>query len=534
VARTLETSATGGSASSQADTVDPRAWNPRPVVSFGLRALVLLVPLAAGWIGVKTAIALVPRPAGRLDFSMWMAGLIVVSFVASLGVQRLTRRLAPLAMLFKMSLVFPDEAPSRFGTAMRSGSLRTLARRVTSLEGADTEQAAAEALIGLITRLGAHDRLTRGHAERVRAYSVMLGEQIGLSRADLDKLNWAALVHDIGKLGVPEEVLNKPGRPTAGEWMVLLSHPDSGAVYVEPLRGWLGGWIDAATQHHERYDGTGYPKRLSGREISLAGRIVAIADAFDVMTAARSYKRPLPAEQARAELTRNSGTQFDPHLVRSFLDISLGRMRQVVGPLGWLSHFPDMIRTPLTAVAMSTTGFVASASIGLGSIAGVVTPRADSSHRSVAVAPHVEQVPDPGSLATMVVATVAATSPPVESSTTVAAPPIPTSTVVVTTTAVTVAASVGPMKAVEDRAFVSAAKSVAIDVVKNDNFKGSAADPSTLAVTVSPLHGTVAVTGLELVYTPADGYTGADWIVYSVCAVAGSCDAAGVSVTVTG
>ena len=81
--------------------MDPRAWNPRPIVSIGLRALVLLVPLAAGWIWVKSAIALVSRPAGRFAFSMWMAGLIVVSFGASLGVQRIMRQLAPLAMLFK-------------------------------------------------------------------------------------------------------------------------------------------------------------------------------------------------------------------------------------------------------------------------------------------------------------------------------------------------------------------------------------------------------------------------------------------------
>lgn len=209
MARTLETSATGGSASSQADTVDPRAWNPRPMVSIGLRALVLLVPLAAGWIWVKSAIALVSRPAGRFAFSMWMAGLIVVSFGASLGVQRIMRQLAPLAMLFNVA---------------------------------------------------------------------------------------------------------------------------------------------------------------------------------------------------------------------------------------------------------------------------------------------------------------ATTAPP--------ATPV-------------VAATGGPMKAVDDRVFVPGSKSVSIEVLRNDDFKGLDADPSSLSVSVAPIHGTVEVTGLTLVYTPADGYSGADWIVYSVCSTAGACDAAGVSVTVT-
>ena len=254
------------------------------------------------------------------------------------------------------------------------------------------------------------------------------------------------------------------------------------------------------------------------------------------MTAARSYKKPLPAAQARAELTRNSGTQFDPHLVRSFLEISLGRMRQVVGPLGWLSHFPDMIRTPITAVAMSTTGFVTSGAIGLASLAGAVAPSADSGHRLVA-APHVQQVDARGSPATVVLPTVTATSPSVDSSTTVAEPTIPAGTVVATTvgpaTTPVVAAMAGPMKAVDDRVFVPNTKSVAIVVLQNDDFRGSAADPSTLAVSVARLHGTVELTGLELLYTPAEGYTGADWIVYSICSIAGSCDAAGVSVTVT-
>jgi hypothetical protein len=304
----------------------------------------------------------------------------------------------------------------------------------------------------------------------------MLGEQIGLSRNDLDKLNWAALAHDIGKLEVPEELLNKPGRPTAGEWMVLLSHPESAAVYVEPLGGWLGGWIDSATQHHERYDETGYPKRLSGREISL------------------------------------------------------GRMRQVVGPLGWLSHLPDMIRTPINAVAMSTTGFVTAGAIGVGSIAGAAAPAADAVHPSIAAAPHVRQLPEPASHPTVVTSTVAATSPPVDSSTTVAA----STTVVPATTSAAVVALAGPMRAVEDRAFVAGTKPVAVPVVNNDDFMASAADPSTLAVSVASLHGTVEVTGLDLAYTPAAGYHGADWIVYSVCSLAGSCDSAGVSVTVTG
>ena len=182
---------------------------------------------------------------------------------------------------------------------------------------------------------------------------------------------------------------------------MLRTHPGAGGPYVEPLRGWLGDWVDATTQHHERFDGKGYPLGLAGKDISLAGRIVSIADAYDVMTAARSYKKPLPAAQARAELTRNSGTQFDPHLVRSFLEISLGRLRRAIGPVGWLAHLPDLIRTPLTAVATSTTGIVAAGAIGVASVAGAAAPVELPAPRHQS-APRVAEVTHPSTSTTIV------------------------------------------------------------------------------------------------------------------------------------
>ena len=155
---------------------------------------------------------------------------------------------------------------------------------------AASAQEAAEILFHLVGALDVHDRITRGHAERVRAYAYSLGRELGLAADDLDRLNWAALLHDIGKLEVSTEILNKPGRPTDEEWQQLRAHPLYGETLVEPLREWLGDWADAVGYHHERWDGTGYPRGVAGAEIPLAGRIVAIADVFDVITSARSYK----------------------------------------------------------------------------------------------------------------------------------------------------------------------------------------------------------------------------------------------------
>ncbi|HJR95863.1 MAG TPA: HD domain-containing phosphohydrolase, partial [Gaiellaceae bacterium] len=162
-----------------------------------------------------------------------------------------------------------------------------------------------------------------------------------------------------GKLQVSAEILNKAGPPDDLERESLRLHPLFGEALVAPLREWLGEWIDAVGHHHERWDGTGYPRGLAEDEIPLAGRIVAIADAYDVITSARSYKKPSRASEARSELVRSAGTHFDPRLVRAFVGMSLGRMRLVVGPLAWLSHAPLLARIPLTQSAGATLGGVA-------------------------------------------------------------------------------------------------------------------------------------------------------------------------------
>ncbi len=193
-------------------------------------------------------------------------------------------------------------------------------------------------VLELVAALSVHDRQTRGHSERVRVFADLIADEMHLSDADRARLRWASLLHDIGKLVVPPEILTKPAALTDVEMSAVRRHPEEGERLIGPLRAWLGEWGEAVVQHHERYDGTGYPHGLAGDQISLAGRIVAVADSYEVMTAARPYRKSISVSAARKELVKCSGTQFDPMVVRAFLNISMGRLWRVVGFGSWVAQ----------------------------------------------------------------------------------------------------------------------------------------------------------------------------------------------------
>ncbi len=355
---------------------EANGWVSRPKTAMAIKLGVFLVPFFVSFVVTLSASKIIPYPAPILLRGGWWILMAVLGIASLIVVDEVARRMLPLAALMQMTLLFPDQAPSRFGVALRSSSTKQLERRVSELleDGlSNDETEAASQLLELTAALSRHDRLTRGHGERVRAYSALIGQEMGLSADDLSKLQWAGLIHDVGKLAVPVEILQKPGRLTNDEYDIIKTHPEIGAALIEPLRPWLGEWADAVGQHHERIDGKGYPAGLAGKEISLAARIVSVADVYDVITAARSYKEPQSVSFARAELTKNAGTQFDPEVVRAFLAVSLRKVRWSMGPVAWITQFP-FIGTAVTApmAQVATTGAMGlSAAVGT---AMVVTP----------------------------------------------------------------------------------------------------------------------------------------------------------------
>ena len=319
-----------------------RRWKSFSRTSLLVSAIVVAIPIAVSATVAFALSHLLPRPHTVFSEVLWWIGVLGTAGLAAIGAGRLSRRLLPLAALLNMSMLFPDKAPSRLAVLRKMGSTRSLDRQIQSGEvspASDLNDAAIE-ILALATALGQHDRRTRGHSERVRSFADLIADEMRLSQDERDRLRWSALLHDIGKMTVHPDILNKAGKPTDEEWTTLRQHPLEGRRLIAPLQAWLGDWALTVEQHHESFDGTGYPYGLSGNEISLGGRIVAVADTFEVMTAVRSYKSASSPADARNELTRCAGTQFDPVVVRAFLNVSLGRLRWIIGPVSWLFDFP--------------------------------------------------------------------------------------------------------------------------------------------------------------------------------------------------
>jgi HD-GYP domain-containing protein (c-di-GMP phosphodiesterase class II) len=164
----------------------------------------------------------------------------------------------------------------------------------------------------------AKDRTTRGHLDRTQAYGLALARRIAPELVATPNLGYGFFLHDIGKVGIPEQILCKRGPLTGQEWTVMRNHPVIGAQIIAPI-AFLTGAVELIRHHHERFDGTGYPDGLRAAKIPLAARIFSVADSFDAMTSDRPYRGAMRVERALAEIDGGSGTQFDPEVVKVFM-----------------------------------------------------------------------------------------------------------------------------------------------------------------------------------------------------------------------
>jgi response regulator RpfG family c-di-GMP phosphodiesterase len=187
-------------------------------------------------------------------------------------------------------------------------------------QGRRLESLFVASIQSLADALEVKDRYTHGHSLRVSSYSVAIAKSIGLSADAIREIEIGGHVHDIGKIGVREAVLNKPGPLTADEYDHIMTHPVVGWRILSPLLDDVPKALNIVRWHHERYDGSGIPDRLAGDAIPIEARIAAVADTFDAMTSVRPYRPGVPLDATLAELRRCSGAQFDPVCVAAFFD----------------------------------------------------------------------------------------------------------------------------------------------------------------------------------------------------------------------
>jgi putative nucleotidyltransferase with HDIG domain len=185
---------------------------------------------------------------------------------------------------------------------------------------AHLEEASENTLEALVSALDAREHETKAHSKRVGEYTVHLARELGVSGSNLDVIRRGAMLHDIGKIGIPDSILLKPEHLTDGEWNEMRKHPQIGYWILRGVES-LKSAADIALCHHERYDGRGYPRGLKGDEIAFGARIFSLTDSLDAMTSDRPYHRGISWEEARREIAANAGTQFDPNVVDAFMRV---------------------------------------------------------------------------------------------------------------------------------------------------------------------------------------------------------------------
>ena len=256
--------------------------------------------------------------------------LAVILITAVADVELALSCLANGAMDYLTKPFHLEEVLARVGQAMEkrrlileNRSYQAGLERLVATQARKLEELFLAGVQALVQALEVKDQYTRGHSIRVSQYSSLLAQEIGLSEPMVRQIELGGQVHDIGKIGVREAVLNKEGPLTDEEYQHIMTHPVLGWQILSPLLGDEPVALNVVRSHHERFDGRGIPDRLARTDIPLESRIAGLADAFDAMTSGRAYRRGrfMSADDAIAEITRCSGTQFDPELAEAFITV---------------------------------------------------------------------------------------------------------------------------------------------------------------------------------------------------------------------
>jgi putative nucleotidyltransferase with HDIG domain len=194
----------------------------------------------------------------------------------------------------------------------------------------DLANANEETLIGLVSALDLREHNTRLHSQRVREYTELIARRLGVDEKMRQEIGFGALLHDVGKIAVPDQILLKPGKLTDQEWVEMRKHPDAGFRIVKRI-GFLKDAAEIVYAHHEQFDGHGYPRGLKGASIPLGARMFMVADVYDALTSERPYHSPMKYEDAAAEIKRLSGSHFDPVVVDTFMTIAPEQLQEIAG-----------------------------------------------------------------------------------------------------------------------------------------------------------------------------------------------------------
>ncbi|MBI4559622.1 MAG: HD domain-containing protein [Candidatus Hydrogenedentes bacterium] len=295
----------------------PVAWHFWHVVHIILRKLLFVpVVLAAIWFDLRGA--------------LYVAGMVTALYLMHVYFQWAGAYGENINQIGEVATVWLTAILAGVLVGREKGVLRKLA---CTHEGA---------LVALVSALDAREHNTQAHSLRVRAYAVRLGREIRMSEAELAILAQAALLHDVGKIGVRDDILLKPGPLNPEEWQSMREHPSIGRKIIEPC-DFLREAARIVYTHHERFDGTGYPQGLGGAAIPLGARVFAVADALDALMSDRPYQAELSFAEAKSRILADSGTAFDPEVVRVFVAIpeeAWNQLRQECEPWSNLTPTP--------------------------------------------------------------------------------------------------------------------------------------------------------------------------------------------------